>query len=475
LEALLRSEFTAKGTDAGAWKNVVSREMPYIKPQVSTEELAPFVAEGFKINQPNENVKPVLNKDLPIGIKMPSGLVYRVQVGAFAKPVPEELFKEFTPVTGEKLNNGITRYMAGFFGDRTKVLDAQKDIRALGYADAFVVAYCDGERITLAEARRLEDAGLCVPKDQNEIAIEVTQSVIAQLPQDSLRPAIKEVKPGDYNKAEGAAIAMAVEEKLGLFYTVQVGVYNKPVPATQLKNIDPLVTKRLPNGQIRYSSGVFQSVNSALPKKREAIALGITDAFVTAYYKGERISLEEARRILKENGESVLEPLETPVQPAKIDNQVAEAIREEQRSSKATLVSTATYATYPEKEIQLLNTTGTFYYDSLDQKIKSATYSSIGALPELVNLPVSFDTVQVGKIEAAITQNEEFAEIAFNESVSGALANYLLRGNIPFEVISGSDTNSPKLRIYAGKTGNFDVILNQLQLLGVSADVQNEE
>jgi hypothetical protein len=176
-----------------------------------------------------------------------------------------------------------------------------------------------------------------------------------------------------------------------------------------------------------------------------------------------------------------LEPLETPVQPAKIDNQVAEAIREEQRSSatnsnaKATLVSTATYATYPEKEIQLLNTTGTFYYDSLDQKIKSATYSSIGALPELVNLPVSFDTVQVGKIEAAITQNEEFAEIAFNESVSGALANYLLRGNIPFEVISGSDTNSPKLRIYAGKTGNFDVILNQLQLLGVSADVQNEE
>jgi len=482
LESVLRSEFTAKGTDADAWKNVVSREMPYIKPQVSTEELAPFVAEGFKINQPNENVKPVLNKDLPIGIKMPSGLVYRVQVGAFAKPVPEELFKEFTPVTGEKLNNGITRYMAGFFGDRTKVLDAQKNIRALGYTDAFVVAYCDGERITLAEARRLEDAGLCVPKEQNEIAIEVTQNVIAQLPQDSLRPAIKEIKPGDYNKADGAAVAMAVEEKLGLFYTVQVGVYNKPVPATQLKNIDPLVTKRLPNGQIRYSSGVFQSVSSALPKKKEAIALGITDAFVTAYYKGERISLEEARRILKENGTSVLEPLETPVQPAKIDNQVAEAIKEEQRTAstpasnaKATLVSTATYPTYPEKEIQLLNTTGTFYYDSLDQKIKSATYSSVGALPELANLPVSFDTLQIGKIEAAITQNEEFAEIAFNESVSGALANYLLRGNIPFEMITGSETNTPKLRIYAGKTGNFDVILNQLQLLGVSAEVQNGE
>ncbi len=483
LENKLRSDLASKGTDADAWKNVVSREMPYVAPAVSTEELEPFVADGFKINEPNANVKPVLNKDLPIGIKMPSGLVYRVQVGAFAKPVPEELFKEFTPVTGEKLNNGITRYMAGFFGNRDKVMDAQKNIRALGYNDAFVVAYCDGERITLAEARRLEDAGLCVPKDQNEIAIEVTQNVIAQLPQDSLRPSVKEIKPGDYNKADGAAVAMAVEEKLGLFYTVQVGVYNKPVPATQLKNIDPLVTKRLPNGQIRYSSGIFQSVNSALPKKKEAIALGITDAFITAYYKGERISLEEARKILKENGVGVLEPLETPVEPKKIEQQIAEAIKEEQKSSaatpnsnvKAALVSSVTYTSYPEKEIKLLNTVGTFYYDSLDQKIKSATYSSVGALPTLENLPVSFDTLQVGKIESAIEQNGKYAEVSYNDAISGALANYLLRGNIPFEIVTMSETNTSKLRVYASKTGNFEVILNQMQLLGVSAEVQNEE
>ena len=369
--------------------------------------------------------------------------------------------------------------MGGFFGDRNKVLDAQKQIRALGYADAFVVAYCDGERITLAEARRLEDEGLGVPKDQNEIAIEVTQSVIAQLPQDSLKPSVKEIKPGDYNKAEGAASAIAVEERLGLFYTVQVGVYNKPVPSSQLKDITPLVTKRLENGQIRYSSGVFHSVAGAVPKKKEAIALGISDAFITAYYKGERISLDEAKRILNEQGESVLEPLETPVSESKVEELVTQSIAGERsepktvRQGKAELVSAQTFETYPAKEIQALNTVGTFYYDSVAKKIKSVTYSSDLALPSVSNSAVSFDTLHIGKIENAIRDQGELVEIIINDEMDGGLANYLIRGNVPFESFIAPETNAAKIRIFASKTTNFDVILNQLKVLGVAYVARN--
>jgi hypothetical protein len=370
--------------------------------------------------------------------------------------------------------------MAGFFGDRQKVLDAQKQIRTLGYNDAFVVAYCDGERITLAEARRLEDAGLCVPKNQNDIAIEVTQNVIAQLPQDSLKPQVKEIKPGDYNKAEGAAEAMAVEERLGLFFTVQVGVYNKPVPSSQIKDIKPLITKRLENGQIRYSSGVFHSVSGAIPKKKEAITLGISDAFITAYYKGERIPLDEAKRILAEQGTAVLEPLETtPVSPQKINQLIDQAIIKERTESatvkqgKAELVSIETYKTYPEKEIQALNTVGTFYYDSLSGKIKSTTYSSVGALPSLSNAGVSFDTLSIGKVENAIQDQGELIDISMENGVDAALANYLLRGNIPFETIEDTETKVKKIRIFASKTSNFTVILNQLALLGVTYVARN--
>src|SRR5690554_7782336 len=43
------------------------------------------------------------------------------------------------------------------------------------------------------------------------------------------------------------------------------------------------------------------------PKQREAIDVGVTDAFVTAYYKGERISITEAHALLAEKGNDILE------------------------------------------------------------------------------------------------------------------------------------------------------------------------
>src|SRR5690554_7139304 len=61
------------------------------------------------------------------------------------------------------------------------------------------------------------------------------------------------------------------------------------------------------NGQIRYSTGIFSSLVDAKPKQREAIDAGVTDAFVTAYYKGERISITEAHALLAEKGNDILE------------------------------------------------------------------------------------------------------------------------------------------------------------------------
>jgi hypothetical protein len=98
-------------------------------------------------------------KPIPVDVKSASGLVYRVQVGAFSKPIPQDRFREFNPVSGETLNNGITRYMAGYFNNSKKVVEARDQIKQLGYKDAFAVAYCDGKRITLAEARILEANG----------------------------------------------------------------------------------------------------------------------------------------------------------------------------------------------------------------------------------------------------------------------------------------------------------------------------
>ena len=41
---------------------------------------------------------------IPVGQKPPSGLVYKVQVGAFRNALPQDHFKEFAPISGEKLS-----------------------------------------------------------------------------------------------------------------------------------------------------------------------------------------------------------------------------------------------------------------------------------------------------------------------------------------------------------------------------------
>ncbi|MFM7386954.1 MAG: hypothetical protein ACKO5L_02210, partial [Bacteroidota bacterium] len=82
----------------------------------------------FKMEQGNKGQ----NNQYPISQDLPSGLVYRVQVGAFKNKVPDYFFREFTPVSGEVLNNGLTAYLAGFFERAEAAMTARNGIRLLG-------------------------------------------------------------------------------------------------------------------------------------------------------------------------------------------------------------------------------------------------------------------------------------------------------------------------------------------------------
>lgn len=438
--------------DKEIWKNVLTRE---VQPSsaISTsiaDVLAPEVGNGFEIKKENVVEPRIIKKAIPVGVKSPTGLVYRVQVGAFAKPIPEDLFKEFTPVTGEKLDNGITRYLAGYFGDRQKVLNAQQDIRNLGYKDAFVVAYCDGKRISLAEARQLEEQGLCKPMRQDSMVMEVIQNTIAQLPLDTLAKYKIEPKVSDYNKAPGAVIAIASEEIKGLFYTVQVGVYNRPATQEQLRDINPLVTRRLENGQIRYSTGTFRSVDEARPKKAEAIEKGVSDAFITAYFDGERISLQEAKRMLTEQGEAILfKEQDLPkTQESPVNEQVAKDYAKENPVidkpvfNRYGLISQTSYSEYPRKIMNQLRVQGDFYFDETDSRIKSQLNE---ALPRLVNTPVLFDTlVQLPIRQDGSELNEPNNNLVVGiwnfQEIPGSWANWLLRLTLPYEIKTNAFT-----------------------------------
>jgi Flp pilus assembly protein TadG len=272
------------------------------------------------------------NKPIPVDIAMPTGVYYKVQVGAFRNDIPQNLYDEFAPVCGEKLNNGITRYTAGFFVTLQSANQVKQAIRGIGYKDAFVVAYRDGKRIPIYEAlaitngtEMIADAARTSNNVNATVADKTSAKSVASNASSStannastaalassestkattLAPKLNDVP--DYYKAEGNAVpADQVEKIQGLFYTVQVGVYSKPVDASLLGYITPLNTELLKDSKLRYTSGRYITIDDAKYKREQARSLGIQDAFITAYYNGVRITVSEAQRLLTEQGPTIL-------------------------------------------------------------------------------------------------------------------------------------------------------------------------
>jgi hypothetical protein len=230
-------------------------------------------------------------KPIPVDPKMPEGLVYKVQIGAFRNPIPQDLFKGFAPLMAEKVPSGITRYTAGLFVKEQEALLARNEIRTIGYPDAFVVAFLNGKRIGITESRKADNSAKNV-SDVSVIKSGVNNNS-SSVPKTSTGS--KSNLPSSFNSLNVAEV-VNVETIEGVFYTVQIGVYSKPLPIGEFDEYQPLNVKVLPSGLTRYNSGIFKNAIDANDLK-EKVSLKIKDAFVTAYFNGKRISLGEAARI----------------------------------------------------------------------------------------------------------------------------------------------------------------------------------
>ena len=218
---------------------------------------------------------------IPIGLPLPEGSFYTIQVGAFRLPVANNTFNQFAPVYAERQTNGFIRYSTGFFSSYTEAIQARNDIRQMGYADAFIVAYKDRERVRYSE--------LMTPAERASANGGVTPPAnTAPTPTVDLT----------YYSDPLAVPASLIEKTEGVFFTVQVGVYAKPSRNTILNTYSDLHVEKLASGQIRYASGKFQTMADVVKQRDFCRANGIPDAFITAYKNGKRISVPEAKKEL---------------------------------------------------------------------------------------------------------------------------------------------------------------------------------
>lgn len=257
---------------------------------VSLTEIPRFVKQAvFETLSPSESAYNS-NKPIPLATKetMPEGLIYKVQVGAFRNPISQAHFKGFAPLMAEKTSTGITRYTAGFFVNERTAIQARNKIRSLGYSDAFVVALYNGERISINRARGID------PKQGKEESLANANKIFDASEGSSTSTSNRTKLSSEFSQGEVAKV-QNIEGETKLIFTVQIGVFSKPLKAGTF-NLGELYVKQLPVGLIRYNAGIYQTAAEAEQAKNR-IVNQVKDAFVVAYYNGKRISINEAARI----------------------------------------------------------------------------------------------------------------------------------------------------------------------------------
>lgn len=258
---------------------VNSKTPKQTKPAVASANMSSKLG-GITITKGNaySNANPI-----PIDAPMEKGLVFRVQIGAFKSPIPNNSFKGLSPLNGETTRNGYIRYTAGNFQKIEGASAVKNDLRSLGYNDAFVVVYLDGKRITIADAlAKMAEQGIAVDPNASQTAGITANANVPKATQSA-------------EVIEPVAVNKQLEKTQKLLYTIQVGVFNKQASKAQLRGLSPVNTEQISNGLYRYTAGIYNNPERVLGDKAKVVDLGFKDAFVSAYLNGKRVNFADAK------------------------------------------------------------------------------------------------------------------------------------------------------------------------------------
>lgn len=225
---------------------------------------------------------------IAIDSELPRALFFRVQVGVFKEIVPTSFFKGYAPINAETTTSGLFKYTIGAFRSKSSADNAKQQLIKEGYKDAFIVAYYNGKRITILESNDLiSQARMPEPSPTTFV-------------QNWSKDANKSI--GDQGYGNGAPRDQRIKNvhqikgENPLFYTVQVGFFSKPLGPGDLMGFKSLNEEITEAGYIRYSSKVFPSLDKAIQYKNNISSSGISDAFVTAYFQGRRVTIQDAQK-----------------------------------------------------------------------------------------------------------------------------------------------------------------------------------
>ncbi len=230
---------------------------------------------------------------IQINPAMPMGLLYKIQIAAFRKPIPPNTFGDIKPISAEKVSNSaFTRYMAGIFTTYNLANISKQKLRRKGYKDAFVVAYFNGKRITNAQAKAIIAEGRAYTDSQ--LAISASKLKVASY---GINQQEQQLAKANNPNDTGKPLSKELGKNTDLVYSVQIGVFGGIRSSERLANAPDLFYDRTRKAYYRYFSGKYSSEQEAIAARNVIRTTGIKDAFVVVFYKSTKISLTKARKI----------------------------------------------------------------------------------------------------------------------------------------------------------------------------------
>lgn len=205
--------------------------------------------------------------------QLPPGLIYRIQIAVFSKPVTASIFRGITPIIGFTVPGTSTvKYYAGLFRRSADANKALLQVRQAGFRDAFLNAVSDGKIVSIDRAALLEREW------GNKPLYEV------QVPEKNI---VRESGPPT------------------LSYRVEVTRSDKPLKDDKVEGFRKLSAGRgleilsTDDGSVVYLIGKFITFESASDYAGLLVRNGYREARVTAYLGNKEIPVETAKQLFE--------------------------------------------------------------------------------------------------------------------------------------------------------------------------------
>lgn len=224
------------------------------------------------------NIKlPAIYKDINFSatnISQLNGAYYSVQIGVYSRPRSSAQLFNIQPIYHIRLKNGYWVYFNGIYKTLHEAEINKSTIQSKGIKDAFVVAFNEGEKVSLSDARKVLNEGGSHPSEDDVVILsEASKKVDIQL----------------QSLMEGLTSNTKI-------YKVQIGVFKHEVSWDWMKssnqeldkhNIEQTVSNT--NNYV-YTIGNFKSYGEALKFKNESVIKYVKDAFIVSFDNGKKVN-----------------------------------------------------------------------------------------------------------------------------------------------------------------------------------------